>query len=299
MKKIAIYKYKLVDFVKRFIYKPSLIKNIETLGSVPNTKVDLSICAIIKNEGRYLKEWLEYHLMVGIECFFLYDNESTDNTFEILKPYIDNGIVLYNKIMGGGMQIPVYNDCIIRYGKFSKWLAVIDADEFILPECGNIQRFLEFYEEQPGVCINWVMFDSNGYENSPKDKLVTESYTRVHKDFCEDNMHVKTIVQPRFVKYYVNPHYPLFKFFKEKVNENFEKVHLAWTKPEQYSIKKIRINHYFSKSKEEYIEKIQRGMADSNNFRPYEDFRVNFLDGIYDSSMKKYISELRCRCELL
>lgn len=112
-------------------------------------------------------------------------------------------------------------------------------------------------------------------------------------------MHVKTIVNPKFVKYYVNPHYPVFEFPFEKVNENFEKVHLAWTSPKQYSIKKIRINHYFSKSKEEYLEKIQRGMADSKNFRSYEDSYVNFEDRVYDSSMEKYIYELRNRCGLL
>ncbi|MBR0260666.1 MAG: glycosyltransferase family 2 protein [Selenomonadaceae bacterium] len=40
---------------------------------------DLAIVAILKNEGRYLKEWLDYHLSAGVDHFYLYDNDSTDN----------------------------------------------------------------------------------------------------------------------------------------------------------------------------------------------------------------------------
>ena len=54
---------------------------------------EIAIGAIMKDEGPYLKEWLDFHILVGIKKFFLYDNESTDNTTEILKPYIERGIV--------------------------------------------------------------------------------------------------------------------------------------------------------------------------------------------------------------
>jgi hypothetical protein len=40
----------------------------------------LAMCAIAKNEGRYLQEWIEYHKLLGVEMFYIYDNESTDNT---------------------------------------------------------------------------------------------------------------------------------------------------------------------------------------------------------------------------
>ena len=47
----------------------------------------------IKNEGGSLAEWLEYHLRVGIEHFYLYDNNSNDGTRRVLQPYIDRGLV--------------------------------------------------------------------------------------------------------------------------------------------------------------------------------------------------------------
>ena len=41
---------------------------------------ELSVVAIMKNEGAYLKEWLDFHILVGVEKFYLYDNESNDDT---------------------------------------------------------------------------------------------------------------------------------------------------------------------------------------------------------------------------
>ena len=65
----------------------------------------LTLCAIAKNEGRYLQEWIEYHKMLGVEKFFIYDNESADNTREILQPYIDTNLVEYCYFPGKKMQL--------------------------------------------------------------------------------------------------------------------------------------------------------------------------------------------------
>ena len=51
----------------------------------------LSVCAIYKNEARYLAEWLEFHLLAGVEHFFLYNNDSTDDHREVLAPYLRAG----------------------------------------------------------------------------------------------------------------------------------------------------------------------------------------------------------------
>lgn len=51
----------------------------------------LSVCSIFKNEAPYLREWIEYHLIVGIEHFYLYNNNSEDNFEEVLRPYIEKG----------------------------------------------------------------------------------------------------------------------------------------------------------------------------------------------------------------
>ena len=53
----------------------------------------LCVAAIVKNEGDYLAEWVEFHHMLGVEKFLIYDNGSTDNINSVLQPYINEGLL--------------------------------------------------------------------------------------------------------------------------------------------------------------------------------------------------------------
>lgn len=54
---------------------------------------ELVMAAMFKDEAPYLREWILYHRMVGVEHFWLYNNDSTDNWSEVLAPFIDEGLV--------------------------------------------------------------------------------------------------------------------------------------------------------------------------------------------------------------
>ena len=56
-----------------------------TITPYPRSYHNLSIYTMIKDIGAMLPEWIEYHLMLGVEHFYLYDNGSTDNTRKILQ----------------------------------------------------------------------------------------------------------------------------------------------------------------------------------------------------------------------
>ena len=55
--------------------------------------MSLSICASFRNEAPYLREWIEFHRMMGVDRFYLYDNRSEDGWKAVLQPFIDMGIV--------------------------------------------------------------------------------------------------------------------------------------------------------------------------------------------------------------
>ena len=267
---------------------------------VENSKVYLSIVSIAKNEGPYIKEWIEYHKLVGVERFYFYDNASTDNTREVLEPYIKDGTVVYNYCEGSCLQNLVYADAILKYKNQTRWLAIIDLDEYIVPtEKDNIPDFLKDYEKYPAVGINWVMFDSNGYKTKPLSGggLVTANYTRVSKNYnLVKNNYIKSIVKPKMVSSVYDPHFAVYKYNKPAVNENFENLQGSVTK--HTSIRKIRINHYYSKSEEEYAKKTERGNADNSAKREYVSKLVNFPDYEYDYAIQKYVPELKKRMNI-
>src|ERR1700722_17968479 len=105
----------------------------------------LSICALFKNDAAYVLDWLEYHRHIGVEHFYLYENESTDNTLEILQPYVQKGIVEiipwaavpdHQELRSQHFdiyQMKAFNNCIHRCNGITEWLAVIDINEYIFP----------------------------------------------------------------------------------------------------------------------------------------------------------------------
>ena len=100
---------------------------------------ELTIASMFYNEAPYLKEWIEYHRMVGVEHFWLYNNGSTDHWEEVLQPYIEGGIVevTYHPTPAegffGATQLRAFKEGIRRAVGNAKWIALIDIDEFLLP----------------------------------------------------------------------------------------------------------------------------------------------------------------------
>ena len=99
----------------------------ETLAVDKNLfRYDLAIVAILKNEAPYLREWLDYHLLAGVEHFYLYDNDSTDDYDEIIAPYVAAGLVTNKKFSGGSAQFAAYADAVLNYRFQCRRMAFID-----------------------------------------------------------------------------------------------------------------------------------------------------------------------------
>src|ERR1700677_829122 len=82
------------------LFTPSLFANEASpteekiVSATPLPKrYNFSVCAIFKNEATYLREWLEYNLLIGVDHIYLYNNGSTDDSLIVLEPYVKNGTV--------------------------------------------------------------------------------------------------------------------------------------------------------------------------------------------------------------
>ena len=162
-------------------------------------KYYLAVCAIAKNEGPYFKEWIEWHRRQGVEKFYIYDNESTDCTREVLAPYIESGLVEYCYWPGRKRQLAAYDDCFERHRLETRWLAVIDLDEFIVPvKDRNIPEFLRRMEKFSVVEVNWLVYGSSGAKTREPGGVME----RFHRHSLPEhrlNTHVKSIADPRRV----------------------------------------------------------------------------------------------------
>ena len=257
----------------------------------------LSLAAIVRNEGSYLREWLSYHRLIGVDRFYIYDNESHDDTRKLLEPWIERGLVNYRYVPGSRMQIPVYSDAIYRTRFTTRWLALLDADEFLVPRrIDDLRTYLKGFERYAALGVNWIMFDSNGHEQPPAANggLVTANYTRVHSN-CHDrtagNLHVKSIVNPREIQAIFNSHHGMYRFRQLAVNELHDPFYGPYSS--YHSTAFIQCNHYFSRSRQEYLRKTKLARADNGGLRAFDEEQVNFPDPAEDRAILRFVPRLQ------
>jgi len=143
-------------------------------------KYYFSIYANFRDEAPYLYEWVVYHLLIGVDHFYLYNHLSKDNYLEILRPFIEKGIVtLGHHNEETAPKFLKYKHCIENYKNESRWIGFIDLDEFIMLKTKqqNISNFLENYESYNGVGLCWLYFGANGLEKKD-DRMVLERFTK-------------------------------------------------------------------------------------------------------------------------
>lgn len=231
-------------------------------------KYQLAICAIFQDETFFLKEWLEYHRLVGVEHFYLYNNLSTDDYYQILKPYMDQGVVdLFEwPVVTNNqreyldlLQLPAYNHALGIVKETACWAAFIDLDEFLVPvQHDNLIDMLKEYHSYAGLAINWQVFGTSWVDRLPENELIIENL--IWKAPVENGMNeiVKFIVQPSFVSYIPNPH--AFEFYKGCSAVNSKGNPLSQSQMGQSVIvDTVYINHYWFGTMEWFIHhKISR-----------------------------------------
>jgi hypothetical protein len=241
----------------------------------------LSAMAVIKDEAPYLDEWLAFCLLEGVEHVLLYDNNSTDDSREVLRPWVEAGFVeLFDWPLHwkSGSQTKAYLDALRRLRGRTRWAAFIDPDEYLFSPTGKpLPAVLKRYERHAGVIVNWQCYGTSSHKIRPAG-LTIESYTRRARTGWARNRRVKTIVDPMLAVAPEGSH--LFKVQPGHalVTEDFKPVrvvrsangrrrlrHLAallpylpfdpYSKispsPRQVSVSELRINHYVTRSEEE------------------------------------------------
>jgi Glycosyltransferase family 92 len=214
----------------------------------------LVACAIFQDEAFFLKEWIEYHKLIGVEHFYLYNNQSTDNYREILQPYVKEGLVdliewdvktnnqtEYLELL----QKPAYKQALNLIKGKTTWAAFIDLDEFLVPmHHQNLQTLLKNYEEFGGLAINWQLFGTSGLQNLPENGLLIEHLTWKAHPLRPLNQFIKFIVQPQTVVSVHDPHD--FDFQEGAFAVNSNKNPLAnHARGQPVILDTICINHYW------------------------------------------------------
>src|SRR5690606_21095126 len=153
-------------------------------------------------------------------------------------PLEHSNIIEWNEI-----QCLAYERAIHKAKGKTKWLAIIDVDEFLFsPQTMHLGEMLAPFEHVGGVCVNWQTFGTSSISQIPANQLLIETLNHKFPEQTGTNHHVKSIVRPERVRSCDNPHYVLYE-------PGFGQVTLDGTPFEgclspTIQIDRLRINHY-------------------------------------------------------
>lgn len=208
---------------------------------------DLSMVAIFQDEARFLPEWIEYHQSQGVQHFWMYNNNSKDDYKAALAPYIKKGLVElieWPSVQESNdwshfsftTQPGAYNDALKRARGKSRWLAINDTDEFLLPlKNKKIRQILKTNRMYGQICVHWLNFGTSHVERiADKTSMLSQLVLR-STDENPANDSYKSIVQPELVDFCNHPHFCILK-------SGVDQIHV--------SRDEIRINHYWTRDNE-------------------------------------------------
>ena len=234
---------------------------MESLAARPPHKYFLSLVAPLKDEESYVVEFVNYYLIHGVDHFYFYDNESAIPLREVLSDYREHCTVM--RAPGDAVQIRAYAHFCKNFKHESKWVAVFDIDEFVLPhKHDTLREFLLDYDHCDGIGINWVMFGDGHHRTRPAGGVI-ESY--LYRQAKQSPI-IKSVVKgDALVGFPDNAHFATLADGSLYVDAHINPITNAYN--ENPTIDVIQLNHYFTKSAAEWNVKLHRKRVDSGRTR--------------------------------
>lgn len=275
------------------------------------------ICAVAKDENSYINEWIDYHLLLGFDHIFIYDDHSkvplnttvgTNAKVSVIQwePIINYHVATFKQSCQGA----VYHDFVTNHSKDCNWFAIIDIDEFILlKKHKNIQSFISDYSESAigAIALNWVLYGSNG-QTLKRNIPILERFTSRGIGTSE---WIKCISKSDAVLAYDHCHFPILKPNYIQITPDKKQFPCKGTSILPHYEMNIEgsdeiacINHYCIKSLQELSEKKIRGRADQSEPIDVTEYRYRWDKSDYfDNNIQEYIkscnnikdSELLCK----
>jgi hypothetical protein len=271
-------------------------------------RAKIAICAMFKNEGEYLKEWIEYHRLIGVEHFYLYNNCSSDLSWlPMLNKYIKEGIVeLFDVPFDSSgchdgakthnfVQVCCYNHAIRLARDFNTWLAIIDSDEFICPvKHSKLIEVLSQFCYAAGLVLYWQNYGtSNVWDLNPGELLIEKL---LYRESNEGGIGLfKSIVKPKYAEC-MDPHcctYAGATFSVDPTHARFSHTRVFSQLPTDL----IRINHYRYRTMSFY-ENVKRKRRSEWGDAPDETEerrRQDLANKVYDPVMLRFVPELKAK----
>lgn len=227
------------------------------------------ICAMAKNEHDYINDWVKWHLGLGFDMIYLFDNDDLKSKYigNFIEKQYQNKVKIIN-IRGQhcqGLQHIVYTD--FYQDHIFDWCAFFDVDEFLFG-VENIKSFLrkDIYKDTQQIRIKWKLFGDDDLIRRDMTKPVYEVFKKEVKETRKMNSDEPYFMED-FGKTIVRGGNPRINFRSAHVASYGKKENIAPSVlpsgkqclsthqiKEDYSEETVYLHHYITKSLSEFIK---------------------------------------------
>lgn len=238
----------------------------------------VAIALFVKNEKQDIAAWIAWHFSLGIHKLFIFDDHSTDGTYEIIKVATKlYNIELYQTNIQDvthfyKRQGKAYDTaCQLAIEQKYDWLGFLDGDEYLsFEQEQTVQDFLSQFEAYNGVALNWRIYGSSHRALKTYCPPYEAFNYHCHIDLVDCQL-VKSFIRPEAYNFeYRDPHH--FHLKKEQYADALGHP-VQWNGPSKQTIWNTAcINHYICRSMEDYVNRLQKRVnIDLDNSTGYWD----------------------------
>lgn len=231
----------------------------------------VAVCAIAKNENKYINEWAEHYISLGVDKIYLFDNNnsSTDFVGDYINEQIISKVEIINK---NDVHIPrfqwhCYQEFYDTYSKNFNWCLFCDIDEFLVGT-SNIKEFLgsSAFKDFDQIRVKWHLFGDDNQVTRDMNKSIIKSFTKVIDNNEELSNQGKFFIRGGLADINIQSchraDYSSGKPLKSCLPSGTLCSGDGYKILEDYSKQKIFLNHYMTKTISEFIDqKLTRGDA--------------------------------------
>jgi len=144
-----------------------MMKRIDN-QEIPDVKEVRLVVAGFNAEAR-INDFIKHYKNIGVDRIFYIDNNSTDNSIDVLKQHPDVHVWLQEEKYGDKNKFGVkwMEEILKQYG-VGNWCLTVDVDElFVFPDCENtsIKEFIKEQETKGFDSVKAMFIDM--YSNKP------------------------------------------------------------------------------------------------------------------------------------
>lgn len=254
----------------------------------PTTRQDhdkIALCTIHLNEWQFLPSWIDYHLAIGFDHIFVYDNGPLPldtESHNLLKMTWNDRVSYIHFPDRVKQQGKAFADCMGLQSRARGMLYAMgmDSDEYLVlisDKLHTVQDLVRDYLPGGQLSLSWRSYGFSGQDVALDLPLPARFACRANDTSPDaNNEYVKSIVKVSDFVSTDNPH--VVTQMRNGTRQHSTHGVVRWPDYYPYPLTRLQpkrfdvaiVYHYYTRSREEYVEKRIRGYANDHGPSYYQ-----------------------------